>query len=550
MEEMTEYKADLILLNGVIHTLNPDYPEVEAVAIGGARIIELGASGEVENLAGRKTEVIDLEGRLVLPGFIDSHFHFYDWALARAGLQLDRLTSLEELLALLRHTTDSIPAGQWVLGLGFNESLWPENRIPTCRELDRVAPDHPVVLRRCDMHLAVANTRALRKAGIGITTKDPAGGMISRDNAGHPDGILREHAIDLVNDILPKPSEADVIAAMRRGMSELHGLGITGLHDFRLMDPRQSAKALSAWRRLAADKLLNLRAWVTISGDYLDDAIDRGLRTGDGNEYLRIGHVKYFADGGMGARTAWLNEPYLDGGCGQPMITTAALEGAIKKASAAGLAVSVHAVGDRAVREVISIFERQNQNNRHRSASPRMSTLSHRIEHIQMIRPDELQRLARLPVAACVQPPNQPLDMKMIDAALGPNGRYAYAFRSILDSGIPTCFSSDAPVCDPDPLLGIHAAVMRQMTNGQPSEGWYPEQRLTVAEAVKGYTSTPAMISGCPDSLGSLQPGFLADLIVMDQNIFAISPDTIPQTKVVLTVFDGKVVYRDGTWQK
>ena len=543
---MPEEKADLILLNGNIQTQNPAHPEAEAVAVGGGRVLALGANGEIEALAAGNAEVIDLARRLVIPGFIDSHFHFYDWALARAGLQLDRLTSLENLLAALKARADTLPVGQWVLGLGFNECLWPENRIPTCRELDQVVPDHPVLLRRCDMHLAVANTRALQKAGIGIATRDPSGGMISRDNAGHPDGILRERAIDLINDILPDPSETDVMAAMSRGMSELHAMGITGLHDFRLMDPRQGANALTAWRQLAADKKLNLRAWVTISGDHLEEAIDRGLRTGAGDDRLRIGHVKYFADGGMGARTAWLNEPYLDGGRGQPMMMIPVLEEAVEKASAAGLAVAVHAVGDRAAREVISIFERQAHRDQDLPGSGVVPALAHRIEHIQMIRPDDLHRLGRLPVAACVQPPNLPLDMKMIDTALGPNGKYAYAFKSILGSGIPTCFSSDAPVCNPNPLLGIHAAVMRQSADGQPSEGWYPEQRLTVAEAVAGYTSTPASISGCANSLGALRPGYLADLVVLDQNIYSISPGVIPETKVVLTLFDGKVVYRSG----
>jgi predicted amidohydrolase YtcJ len=543
---MAEKTADLVLLNGNIQTQDPACPEAEALAVGGGRLLALGANREIEALAAGNADVIDLAGRLVLPGFVDSHFHFYDWALARAGLQLDRLTSLDNLLAVLKERAATLPVGQWVLGLGFNECLWPENRIPTCRELDKVVPDHPVLLRRCDMHLAVANTRALKKAGIGIATRDPSGGMISRDNAGHPDGILRERAIDLINDILPDPHQTDVMAAMNRGISELHALGITGLHDFRLMDPRQGAKALAAWRQLAADEKLNLRTWVTISGDHLEEAIERGIRTGAGDDRLRIGHVKYFADGGMGARTAWLQEPYLDGGCGQPMMTISALEKAVEKASAAGLAVAVHAVGDRAAREVISIFERQVHRARQRSGSAVAPALAHRIEHIQMIRPDDLRRLGRLPVAACVQPPNLPLDMRMIDTALGPNGKYAYAFKSILDSGIPTCFSSDAPVCDPNPLLGIHAAVMRQLSDGQPSQGWYPEQRLTVHEAVTGYTSTPAFISGCGNILGILRPGYLADLVVLDQNILTISPNFIPEAKVILTVFDGKIVFRDG----
>ena len=543
---MADETADLILLNGNIRTQDPNIPKAEALAIGNNRILAVGTTAEIERLAVRNSQLVDLAGRSALPGFFDCHFHFFDWALARAGLQLDRTASLRELVAILEAESAKTPAGRWITGLGFNESQWPENRIPTRRDLDQAAPDHPVLIRRCDMHLAVANSKALHMAGIGLSTKDPAGGNISRNNAGHPDGILREHAIDLVNNILPEPSQAEIHSAMLAGMSELNALGITGLHDFRLMDPRQGTTALSAWRRLAAANQLNLRTWVVLSGDDLDEAIASGLCTGAGDNCLRIGHVKFFADGGMGARTAWLIEPYLEGGAGQAMMPLDALEATIEKASAAGLAVAVHAVGDRAVREVISVFERHARKNKTPGVSESPPALSHRIEHVQMIRPEDLKRLALLPVTACVQPPNLPLDINLIDSALGKNGRYAYAFKSILDSGTPTCFSSDAPVCDPNPLVGIHAAVMRLSLDGRPPDGWYPEQRLTVAEAVSGYTSTAAKISGCGDLLGTLSPGKLADLIVLDQDVFLISPDRIPEAKVLMTVFDGRVVFRDG----
>jgi predicted amidohydrolase YtcJ len=284
---------------------------------------------------------------------------------------------------------------------------------------------------------------------------------------------------------------------------------------------------------------------VSLAGERLEEAIVLGLRTGLGDERLHIGHLKYFADGGMGARTAWLLEPYLDAECGMPLGAMDELAKQIAAAERAGLAVMVHAIGDRANREVISVLEHLAElrsKAKERSFMP--PALPHRIEHTQMIRSEDILRLAKLKVAACVQPHNMILDINMIDESVGPLGRHTYAYKEMIDAGIPVLLSSDAPVCDPSPLVGIHAAVTRQRRDGTPAGGWYPEQRISVTDALRGYTTVPAAFYGQDRNMGSLTPGKWADMIVLDRDIFEVDPMEIADAQVEMTVFDGRVVHR------
>ncbi|MCP4288438.1 MAG: amidohydrolase family protein, partial [Gammaproteobacteria bacterium] len=284
----------------------------------------------------------------------------------------------------------------------------------------------------------------------------------------------------------------------------LHRRGITGIHDVRLMADKDGARAFQIFQKLDQEGRLDLRCWVTLPGEQLDNIIGLGLRTGFGNDRLHIGHVKYFSDGGMGARTAWLIDPYLDADRGMPLIDMDILAQDIDKADKAGLSVMVHAVGDRANHELINIFEAL-ESQRVRSGLP-VPAIPHRIEHVQMIRPDDADRLRNLNVALCVTPANMVLDINLIDSAVGERGKWTYSFRRLMDTGVPVMFSSDCPVCDPDPLLGIHAAVTRQRADGTPKNGWHPESRVTVAEALEAYTSTPAAVHKSLD-LGVIAPG-------------------------------------------
>jgi predicted amidohydrolase YtcJ len=536
---------DLILLNGNIRTLDSQKPQARAIGIRGGQIIAVGENDEIAALAGQKTERVELNGRLAIPGLMDSHFHFYDWAMGRQQLDLARVNSLDELLDQVAQTAGQLPQEKWILGQGWNESDWPEHTMPRRDHLDGVAPSHPVALWRCDLHLASVNSRALELARIDETTPDPPDGVIEKDSSGRPTGILRELAPNLVKSVIPAPSADELVAAMRDGIRYLHTLGLTGLHDARLMGGLEGASALKAWQLLNEKGELDLRCWVSLAGERLEEAIALGLRTGLGDERLRIGHVKYFADGGMGARTAWMLEPYLDAEYGMPLGSMAELSRNIAAAEKAGLAVMVHAIGDRANREVITTLEglaKLRSETKERSFVPPL--LPHRIEHTQMIRSEDIQRLAKLKVAACVQPHNMILDINMIDESVGPRGRWTYAYKEMLDAGIPVLFSSDAPVCDPSPLVGIHAAVTRQRRDGTPAGGWYPEQRIGVEDAVRGYTTVPAAFYGQSREMGTLTPGKRADMIVLDRDIFEVDPMAIADARVEMTIFDGRIVYQ------
>ncbi len=532
---------DLIFYNGIVRTQDSQQPMVRAVAVGAGRILAVGNDDAVRSLSGSGTRLFNLNGRLMLPGMTDAHFHFYEWALNRQNLALADAASVRELLHRVAEKAGQTPAGAWILGQGWNEAEWPEPHMPDRSDLDAAAPDHPVVLWRCDMHLAAANSRALAAAGIHAQTPDPPDGLIERDGSGHPTGLLRELAINLVRDAIAQPPDRVIDKALKDGIPAAHSLGLTGIHDVRLMG-EDGAPALRAWQRLDKNGDLNLRCWVTLPGERVDEAAALGLRTGFGNDRLRIGHLKFFADGGMGARTAWLIEPYLDAGCGMPLTPIGELDGAIGKAESAGLAVMVHAIGDRANRELIDLLEkRAKDNSGPKAAAP---PVPHRIEHVQMIRPEDVLRLARLNVTACVQPHNMILDMNMVDESVGERGRWTYAFKALLDAGIPVMFSSDSPVCSPSPIVGIHAAITRQRADGTPEGGWYPSSRVSVADAVLAYTQTPAVAHGVAHELGSITAGKRADLIVLDRDIFTIAPMDIVDGKVDVTVFDGRIVYQ------
>jgi predicted amidohydrolase YtcJ len=531
----------IILYNGILATQSTAHPNAQAVAVGNGKILAVGRNEDVLNLAGPDTEKIDLDGRLVVPGFIDTHIHFYEWALKRQGIKIDDLTCLEELLTRVREAADSRPQGHWIIGQGWNETDWTEGYMPTRETLDLAAPAHPVLLWRCDLHLAAVNSTALSLAGITADTPDPPEGRIERDTTGEPTGILKELAINLVRQVIAPPDADQVMESFEDAAKALHRRGVTGIHDVRLMEDGDGASAFQTFQKLDQEGRLDLRSWVTLPGQQLDIIIDLGLRTGFGNDRLRVGHVKFFSDGGMGARTAWMIDPYLDAQRGMPMIDMDVLAQDIDKADNAGLAVMVHAVGDRANRELINIFEAL-ESRRTLSGSP-APAIAHRIEHVQMLRPEDADRLRNLNVALCVTPANMVLDMNLIDLAVGEKGKWTYAFRRLLDTGAPVMFSSDCPVCDPDPLLGIHAAVARLRADGTPEGGWYPDSRVTVAEALKAYTYTPAAVHNACD-IGTIAHDKRADLVVLSRNILMIPPSQLLETRVDMTLFDGRIVHQ------
>lgn len=512
------------------------------------RILAVGSDAEILALAGPATQVIDLGGRRVLPGLTDAHFHFQGWALSRRELPLAGLASSQAVLEALRRRAQITPTGQWIRGQGWNETDWPEPRLLTRLDLDAVAPDHPVILWRSDLHLAAVNTLALRLAGITAQTPNPPAGVIDRDASGQPTGVLRDQGMELVDAVLPQSGEAEIDAAMRAAIAEAHRLGLTGVHDFRIGDAAESRGAFQAWQRLHAAGDLRLRVWMMFDGTLLDEALALGLRSGFGDDRLRFGGAKYFADGSLGARTAWMLEPYNDGGVGLPVVPMAELAGAIQRGAAAGLTVGIHAIGDRAIRELLDVFS---------EVLPQLtidnyqlpidnSPIPHRIEHVQHSTREDLLRLGALGLVASMQPIHLVDDMALVERAIGERGRWSYAWRTLLDSGAVLAFGSDCPVASPNPFWGIHAAVTRQRRDGTPAGGWYPEERLTVPEAVAGYTLGPAYASGQLGRLGSITPGKLADLVVLDRDIFTVPLSEIADTRPVMTIFDGAIVYSNG----
>jgi predicted amidohydrolase YtcJ len=558
---------NLILHHGRLWTQDDRWPDATAVALQAGRILAVGSDAEILALAGPHTERIDLDGRRVLPGLTDAHFHFQGWALSRRDLPLAGLASRQAVQAALGQRAGEVPPGQWIQGQGWNESDWPEPRLLTRHDLDAVAPRHPAVLWRSDLHLATANSLALRLAGIDGRTSDPEAGVIDREADGQPSGVLRDRAIDLVDAVLPQPGEQEIDAAMRAAIAEAHRLGLTGIHDFRIGDASESRGAFAAWQRLHAAGELRLRVWMMIGGELLEEAIRLGLRSGFGDDRLRIGAVKYFADGSLGARTAWMLQPYADGGLGLPVTSMAELASAIQRGAAAGLPVAIHAIGDRAVRELLDVFSEilpgvARSETGHSGVVARSETghsgvasfhVPHRIEHVQHSHPDDLRRLGSLGLVASVQPIHQVDDMTLVERALGRGGtpdadertRWSYAWRTLLDHGAVLALGSDCPVASPNPFWGIHAAVTRQRRDGEPAGGWHPEQRLSVAEAIAGYTLGPAYASGQLAAQGSISPGKLADLVVLDRDLLTAPAQEIAAIRPVLTIFDGEIVF-DG----
>jgi predicted amidohydrolase YtcJ len=533
-------QADLILYNGNIHTLDAATPRAQAIAIAGNRILALRGDAAMRELLAPEGQAIDLQGRTVVPGFTDAHLHFMSYGLSLKRVDLSGVPTLAEALARVAARVQQTPVGQWVRGRGWDHSLWEGGAFPARADLDRIAPRHPVYLARKCGHAAWANSRALELAGITATTPDPPGGAIERDPAtGAPTGILKELAMDLVRRLLKEPAPEETVAAIRAATANAHRLGIVGVHTM------EGAAALRAFQRLDAAGELQMRVLMQIPEDNLEAAIQTGLQTGFGNRRLRIGGVKVFADGALGARTAYMLAPF-EGepdNYGIPVASAEHLRQVVATAGRAGIAAFVHAIGDRANREVLDAIEASRQ----AGAGPH---LRHRIEHVQLLHPADVPRFARLGVVASMQPIHATQDMLLADAHWGARGAGAYAWRSLLDAGAVLAFGSDSPVEDLSVIKGIHAAVTRRRADGSPGPGgWYPEQRLTVAQAVHAYTAGAAYASGEESLKGTLTPGKLADLVVLSQDIFTVDPMAILDTHVVATLFDGRFVYvREDLW--
>lgn len=509
--------------------MDPQQPQAEAFVTEGARILAVGARRELEGLVGAGDRVRNLGGRMVVPGLIDAHVHFSWFSFNLIDISLDGVASLDEALALVRDQAARTPGGVWVRGHGFNANLW--ERWPTRKDLDMVAPCHPVVLSNKDGHSMWVNSLALREAGVTADTRTPAGGHIARDEHGEPTGILQETAAELIWSVVPDRTQEEYVEALRLGQREANKVGITGVHDMDGVDCFRALQAMQA----AGD--LTVRFYKQVPESAFSAAIGAGLTTGFGNDWVRLGCLKLFADGSLGSQTAHLLAPYegRPGYVGVPTHTPEELNDLIARAVRHDMAVAVHAIGDAANRVVLNAFERVYEQSRQKG-------LRHRIEHAQLVTDEDLVRFSALDLIASVQPSHAPSDRYIADKHWGARSRLAYAFRSLLDQGVPLALGSDVPVEPLDPLAGIHAAVWRKRLDEPDSAPWYPEQRLTVAEALHGFTLGAAYASGEEQSKGSITPGKLADFVVLTQDISSGDEEVLATVRSQATVVGGRLV--------
>lgn len=524
-----------LLINGKFWTVNPAQKEAEAIAIRGNRIVAVGTSSEILGFKLRDTPVTDLQGRRVLPGFNDAHVHFYAGGANLTGPQLRYSKSEEEFRDTLAAFAHKLPKGHWITGGTWDEENWKAARLPTRQLIDPVTQDWPVFVDRLDAHESLANSVALKLAGIDKNTKDVPGGVIVRDAEGNPTGILKDAAQDLVAKVIPAPSEPEIRDAIRAAQTYANAQGVTSVQDM---------SASPDVFRVYQNMLHNGELHVRISGHQPLTSWQRlanvGVLADFGSEYLHIGGLKGFADGSLGSRTALMFQPYADSPdvSGIPSAELAKPDEMwhnIEASDAAGLQIAVHAIGDRANNIILGMYERIERE--HGKRDRRL-----RIEHAQHLLPSDMPRFAQLHVIASMQPYHCIDDGRWAEKRIGPErAKTTYAFRSLLDSGAMLAFGSDWDVAPMSALMGIYGATTRRTLDGKHPDGWVPEQKITVEEAVRAYTMGSAYASFEDKLKGSIEPGKLADLVVLSDDIFAIDPIKIADVKLVVTIFDGRV---------
>lgn len=522
----------MILENGTVYTLDAAY-RARALAVTREGRVARGVEAWEGSSSAVSTERIDLGGRVVVPGLVDAHVHFLSFALARSRLRLGACRSLAECLRAVgeRHAADRATGtdGGWLQGAGWREALFHDGR-PTAEALDQVVADRPAALWAHDTHSLWLNSAALEAGGIGLGTVPPTGGVIERDERGHPTGVLRETAAWSFPQ--PHANAAECREAVAAAQKLAHRRGVTAVHDF------EADGGFRVWQSLHDERRLTLRVLAAQQASRLDAVLACGLTTGFGADQLQVGPVKVFMDGTVGSRTAHMLEPFEDGGTGVEITDRAALADVIRRATSGGLAVAVHAIGDRANRDALDALEET-------AALWGEAGLRPRIEHAQLLHPDDVARFGRLGVVASMQPSHAPSDRDVAEAAWGTRVATAYAWRALRSGGATLAFGSDAPIEDLDPLAGLHAAVNRTADERPP---WHPEEALDAREALAGFTIGPAVAAGWERRLGTLAPGRLADLTVLDGDPIAGPPGQIARLGVVATMVGGRWVHGRPPW--
>ena len=536
LRAQTRTPADLIVTNARIYTVDEARPSAQALAVKDGKFLFAGSECEAMALRGPSTKVIDAGGHAIIPGMVDAHAHLLGLGEALQQVDLTGTRSYDEVVARVAAAAKGAPAGKWILGRGWDQNDWADTRFPTHDALSRAVPDNPVYLTRVDGHAGLANAAAMRAAGVTAKTADPRGGRLERDAAGAPSGVFVDNAQGLVERVIPPPTRDDKRKALEAAITDAHRYGLVGIHD-----AGESRSTIDLMEEMAKAGDLPFRLYVMISDDSaaLAHYMSIGPRSGLYDNHLWVRAIKLYADGALGSRGAALLEPYSDDPKNNGLLVSAPahIEDVAERALASGFQVATHAIGDRGNRVVLDAYEKALK--AHPTADHRF-----RVEHAQILNHDDIPRFAQLGVIPSMQAVHQTSDMYWAGSRLG-IGRLlgAYAWRSLLNTGVVVPNGSDFPVESDNPLFSFHSAVSREDADNWPTGGWMPEQRMTRAEALESMTIWPAYAGFQEQIMGSITPGKLADFVILDRDIMTVPEQDILGTSVLATYIGGKAVY-------
>ena len=534
--------ADLIVSNASIWTGDAQHPQAQALAVLDGRIVAVGADQDVMAWRGASTRVVQAAGRRLVPGFNDAHVHLVLGGSTLDSLQLHDVTGAAEFARRIGERAAHTPKGEWVLGGNWDETRWQQPALPTRQLIDSVAADVPVSLGRYDAHMIVVNSLALKLAGISAATPDPPGGVIVRDAQGEPTGALKDAAAKLVERVIPPPSHQQRRAIIEHALRHAASVGVTSLQDMSLRDLATDYANLAVYSELREEGRLTARIYAVPWLAGVEDLAKLGIRHGFGDEYLRVGALKSFADGSAGSRTAYFFEPYSDnpasrGLIGEDLQPLSLVRARMQRADAAGLQLCTHAIGDAAISTVLDLYADV-------AAANGTRDRRWRIEHSQHLGAGDFERYARLGVIASVQPYHAIDDGRWIEARIGHDrATRTYAFRTMLEHGIHLAFGTDWPVAPLDPMQTLYAATTRATLDGLNPGGWFSGQKLTIAEALAAYTQGSAYAEFQDAAKGTLRPGAFADFVLLSADVLAIPPEQLREVKVLKTWVGGRLVY-------
>jgi len=530
-------KADLLLKNGTVITMETEAPSATAVAIQADKILWVGQEKDAAAWTGSQTKIIDLKGAFVYPGFIDCHAHIVSLGDSRLEIDLNDTPNKQVIAKLVKERVEKSKKGDWISGRGWDQNEWPVKEFPTAADLDPISPDNPVILERTDGHAVWVNSIALKVAGISAATKDPDGGKIIRDQKGNPTGVFVDNAADLIYDITPPPTLEQSIERTSIALKEAAQKGITMIHD-----AGTTESMMKAFQALSSKNELEVRIYsmVWLPGEFGENFLKTGPQFY--SPYLEARTIKMVLDGAMGSRGGAMLEPYSDdpGNVGLLMWKEPDLMRVLTQAKAKGIQVGIHAIGDRANRMVLDAYEKVG-----------VKGLRWKIEHAQVLAPSDIPRFSQQDIIASMQPIHATADRPWAESRLGPERvKGAYAWQSLLNYKTIIAAGSDAPVEDINPIWGIYAAITREDHNGKPEGGWDPEQKVTREEALKWYTTNAAYASFHEKDMGSIKAGKLADIIVLPENLLTCDPKHMIDMKVLYTIVGGKIRYQSDSGPK